>query len=208
MLICNGNLFRDFGYTATTPASLAVLDGTYISPPPSDAATPELFAEISNICCLVPADSVSITITPLHWKQYWKVVNEETSSSDKTLGGSVKIVSDYLGALNRVTHLPPYHIPSRCHHLDILKNILVHCRDLSFTTYYLHIRANQDDNESFDKLDQKVQLNCICNHAAKQQIVVDGTNGTTQSRLFPLEPIGVFVWGEKMTLETGEWIRF
>jgi hypothetical protein len=75
-------------------------------------------------------------------------------------------------------------------------------------TYYLHIRAHQDDNESFDKLDQKVQLNCICNHAAKQQIVADGTDGTTQGRLFPLEPIGVFVRGEKMTSETGEWIRF
>jgi hypothetical protein len=63
--ICNGNLFQDFGYKAMTPASRAVLDGTYVLPPSSDAATSELFAEISNICCLVPANSVSITITPL-----------------------------------------------------------------------------------------------------------------------------------------------
>jgi hypothetical protein len=27
--ICNGELFRDFGYTASTPASKTVLDGTY-----------------------------------------------------------------------------------------------------------------------------------------------------------------------------------
>jgi hypothetical protein len=80
--ICNGNLFQDFGNTAMTPASRAVLDGTYVSPPSSDAATSELFAEISNIYCLVPTDSVLITITPLQWKQYWKVVNEETSSSE------------------------------------------------------------------------------------------------------------------------------
>jgi hypothetical protein len=75
-------------------------------------------------------------------------------------------------------------------------------------TYYSHIRAHQDDNESFDKLDQKAQLNCICGHAAKQRIVADGTDGTTQGRLFPLEPIGVFIRGEKTTLETGERIRF
>ncbi len=39
----------------------------------------------------------------------------------QNLGGSIKIVSDCLGALNRVTYLPPYHISSRCHHSDILK---------------------------------------------------------------------------------------
>jgi hypothetical protein len=31
-----------------------------------------------------------------------------------TLAGSVEIVSDCLGALKRVTYLPPYQIPSRC----------------------------------------------------------------------------------------------
>jgi hypothetical protein len=43
--ICNGNLFQDFGYMATTPALCAVLDGTYVLPPSSDAATSELFPE-------------------------------------------------------------------------------------------------------------------------------------------------------------------
>ena len=37
------------------------------------------------------------------------------------LSGRVEVVSDCLGALKRVSHLPPYHIPSRCHHSDILK---------------------------------------------------------------------------------------
>ena len=31
-----------------------------------------------------------------------------------TLKGSVEIVSDCLGALNRVSHLPPYRIPLQC----------------------------------------------------------------------------------------------
>ena len=83
------------------------------------------------------------------------------------LKGEVEIVSDCLGALNRVTYLPPYRIPSRCRHSDILKNILVHCRDLSFATTYSHIKAYQDDHTSFKNLDRKAQLNCICDHAAK-----------------------------------------
>jgi hypothetical protein len=97
----------------------------------------------------------------------------------QNLAESVEIVSDCLRTLNRVTHLPPYRIPSDCHHSDILKNILVHCRDLFFTTYYSHIKAHQDNNESFEKLSQKVQLNCNCNHPAKQRIAVDGTKGAT-----------------------------
>ncbi len=71
------------------------------------------------------------------------------------LSGSVKIVSDCLGALKHVTYLPLYRIPSQCRHSDILKTILVHCQNLSFTTYYLHINAHQDDNKSFAQLSRK-----------------------------------------------------
>jgi hypothetical protein len=119
------------------------------------------------------------------------------------LSGSVEIVSDCLGALNRVTHLPPYRILSRCQHSDTLKNILVHCRDLTFTTYYLHIKAHQDDNVSFYKLSRKAQLNCICNHTAKQRIAMDGMEGAIPGQMFPLKPIGLFVRGKNMTSKTG-----
>jgi hypothetical protein len=66
--------------------------------------------------------------------------------------GSVEVVSDCLGALKRVTDLPPYRILLRCKHYDILKNILVNCQDLSFTTYYSHVKAHQDDLVSFTNL--------------------------------------------------------
>jgi hypothetical protein len=123
------------------------------------------------------------------------------------LARSVEIVSNCLGALKRVSYLPPYRIPSQCHHSDILKNILVHCRDLSFTTYYSHIKAHQDNNASFDTLSQKTQLDCICNHAAKQRIAIDGIKGNTP-KMFLLKPIGLFVCGEKMTSKTGGQIGF
>jgi hypothetical protein len=77
-LSCNGALFTDFGYTTNTPASKAVLDGTYMAPTDSNSATKELFAKIAAIRKQIPENSVSITIMPEQWKQYWKVVNKET----------------------------------------------------------------------------------------------------------------------------------
>ena len=64
------------------------------------------------------------------------------------LSGCVEVVLDCLGALKRVSHLPPYCIPSRCCHSDILKTILAHCRGLSFTMDYIHVKAHQDDNHA------------------------------------------------------------
>ncbi len=50
------------------------------------------------------------------------------------LSGSIKVVSDCLGAIKQVTDLPPHRIPLHCKHSDILKNILVNCWGLYFTT--------------------------------------------------------------------------
>ena len=55
------------------------------------------------------------------------------------LQGSVKIYSDCLGALKQVATLPANRIPTRCRHSDILKNIMVHCHDLTFDCCYLHV---------------------------------------------------------------------
>jgi hypothetical protein len=125
------------------------------------------------------------------------------------LSRSEEIVLECLGALKRVTYLPLYRIPSRCHHSNILKTILVHCRGLNFTTYYLHIKAHQDNNVSFNKLSRKVQLNCICDHhAAKQRMATDGMDGAKSSGMFLLEPVGLFIGDKKMTSNTGDQIRF
>jgi len=61
----------------------------------------------------------------------------------------------------------------------------------------LHIKAHQDDQELFSNLSRKAQLNCICDHAAKQWIAAEGLEATTPCRMFPLEPIGLFVGGKK-----------
>jgi hypothetical protein len=112
------------------------------------------------------------------------------------LVGSVEVVLDCLGALKRVVHLSPYRIPSCCKHLDILKNILVNCRELTFTLHYSH------------ELRRKLQLNCICNHLAKQRISNSSQLQQHGNYLFPLEEIGAFIKGERLSLDTSQQIRF
>ena len=53
--------------------------------------------------------------------------------------GSAVIYSYFLAALGRVENIPPHHIPTKCRHSDILKNILVNCTSLSFTLAYSHV---------------------------------------------------------------------
>ena len=101
--------------------------------------------------------------------------------------GLVHIYSDCLGALDRVEHLPPYRIPSRCSHGDILKNILVNCSDLSFLQSFSHVKAHQDNNTAYRVLAQPAQLNCQMDFYAKQQILEWDTHNSELTKRFPLK---------------------
>ena len=68
------------------------------------------------------------------------------------LWGLVHIYSDCLGALNKVENLPPYHIPTKRSHSNILKNIMVNCSDLTFTRIFSHVQAHQDNNIGHESL--------------------------------------------------------
>ena len=48
------------------------------------------------------------------------------------LTGKVVLYSDCEGAVDKVKNLPPSRLPARCRHSDILKNILVGCKQLPF----------------------------------------------------------------------------
>ncbi len=74
--------------------------------------------------------------------------------------------------------------------------------------YYLHVKAHQDNKDLFAKLSRKAQLNCICNHDAKARISADGMEAMASCKMFPLEPVGLFVGGQKMMSDTGNHIRF
>ena len=125
-----------------------------------------------------------------------------------TMGGFATIYSDCIGALERVSSLPPNRIPSRCRHSDILKNIMVHCSDLTFGLEYRHVRAHQDDLMDYNLLSRPSQLNCVADIHAKREIWSLVGEELPPQEMFPLEPVAVFVGQEKMTSDTGDSLRF
>ena len=115
------------------------------------------------------------------------------------LPDQVQMCSDCLGALSRVTKLPDTRIPTSRSHSDLLKTIMVHCRQFSFGIDYTHVGSHQDDHLRFHKLSLPAQLNCRMDAAAKNAILkLDSDNLPTQEH-FPLEPVSVFAGLEKMT---------
>lgn len=127
---------------------------------------------------------------------------------DEKLTGSVKIYSDCLGALKKVTSLPANRLPSGCKHSDILKNIMVNCSNISFDCLYFHVEAHQDDREAYHKLLRPSQLNCCMDTDAKN--VIWGLVGEELPPMdvFPLEPVAVFVGREKLTSGSDDELRF
>jgi hypothetical protein len=105
--ICQGQLREDFGYLADTPAAKEVLEGTYQCPEGTPDSVKELFEAISRVYKSVP-EATSVVILPEQWKAYWKVANEDTSSSISGLhfshykvGAMSELISHYHAA--RVT---------------------------------------------------------------------------------------------------------
>jgi hypothetical protein len=111
------------------------------------------------------------------------------------LQGLVHILSDYLGALDKVENLPPYHIPTQCSHSNILKNIMVNCSNLSFARIFSHVKTHQDDHTGYESLTRSAQLNCQMDYYSKKAIWDTEHNPEAPTRRFPLEPLCVFLLG-------------
>jgi hypothetical protein len=124
------------------------------------------------------------------------------------LSGSAKIYSDCIGAMGRVAKLPPYRIPSRCRHSDILKTIMVNCSSLSFHRQYHHVAAHQDNHTRWEDLTRAAQLNSACDAGAKAILRAQDVTNLPSQEAFPLEPICMFVEGKKMTSDTGAHVRY
>ena len=105
-------------------------------------------------------------------------------------------------------HLPPLRLPSQCKHSDILKNILVNCSSLTFDIEYEHIEAHQDEHTEFAKLSRPAQLNCAVDAGAKWALLNVVNTATPVKQGFPLEPIACFIGKEKLTLDSGDLLRF
>ncbi len=124
------------------------------------------------------------------------------------LTGSVHILSDCLGALNKVVNLPPYQIPTQCSHSDILKNIMINCNNLSLTRIFSYVKAHQDDGIKYGSLTRHAQLNYQMDYHAKKatwETILDPEAPTKQ---FPLRPICVYLGKNNLTLDKGERLKF
>ncbi len=124
------------------------------------------------------------------------------------IGGSVQIISDCMGELNKVENMPPYQFPTKCSHPDILKNIMINCEGLSFKRKFLHVAAHQDDGKDYGKLSRKSQLNCQMDFYAKQAILGKTNGQDTTTKRFPLKPLCVFLGRNKLTMDKGDRLRF
>ena len=125
-----------------------------------------------------------------------------------TLTGSVHIYSDCLGALDRLHNLPPHRIPSKCRHSDILKNVMLHCGSMSFTRQFSHVSAHQDDRTKWENLMRAEQLNCAADFGAKRVLLRHDAADLPCQQKFPLEAVCVWAGREKMTSDTGHYIRY
>jgi hypothetical protein len=101
------------------------------------------------------------------------------------LQGLIHRLLDCLGALDKVQNLPPYRIPSQCSHSNILKNIMVNCRNLSFAQIFSHVKAHQDDHTGYESLTCSAQLNFQMDCFAKKAIWDTEHNPEVLTRHFP-----------------------
>lgn len=125
-----------------------------------------------------------------------------------TLEGQIDIYSGCLGALHKVEHLPLVKIPSKCFHSDILKNIMLHCNNLSFKRVFSHVKAHQDDDADFADLERPAQLSTGCHNGAIKKLLAMAMEDLPSQQAFPLEPLSIFVGGNILTTESGTEIRF
>jgi hypothetical protein len=64
------------------------------------------------------------------------------------------------------------------------------------------VEAHQDDKAKWEELSGEAQLNAACDSGAKTMIRKQDITYLPPQKSFPLEPICMFVEGNKMTLDT------
>ena len=74
-------LFKDFGYTANTPAARQVVDGTYNYPEGMEFYTKLLLQEAHLLYLKMSKQEVENIISTKEFQQYWRRANENIQSS-------------------------------------------------------------------------------------------------------------------------------
>ncbi len=156
------------------------------------------FPEASQSACSYRGELVGLMVIHL----ILLVIDEINTN----LTGLVHIYSDCLGALEKVKNSPPSQIPTGNSYLDVLKNILVNCNNLTFDRYYSHVEAHQDDHK--DSLSQPLQLNCSMDYLAKKVLWDLQVTQPPSQQAFPLKPICIFASPTKNIADMGDYVHF
>ena len=76
-----GQLFDDLGFMGDTECSQQILEGTYDYPPDTDIWTKKILQEAQHTFARMSGMEIATTISTADFQQYWRRVNERTSSS-------------------------------------------------------------------------------------------------------------------------------
>ena len=142
------------------------------------------------------------------WSHGDHLILKAVNKVSPNLTGSMQILLDCLGALNKVKDLPPYWIPTQCSHSDILKNIMANCSELSFSCIFSHVKAHKDDKRAYRDLFRDAQLNCQMDYLAKSAIFETPATQNEQTKCFPPKLVSVLLSKNKVTSDKGERVRF
>jgi hypothetical protein len=79
---------------------------------------------------------------------------------------------------------------------------------MSFTRQFSHVSAHQDDRTKWENLMRAEQLNCAADFGAKRVLLRHDAADLPRQQKFPLEAVCVWAGREKMTSDTGHYIRY
>ena len=85
---------------------------------------------------------------------------------------------------------------------------MLHCGLLTFTRLFSHVSAHQDNRTEWENLTRKEQFNCVADFGAKRVLLRHDAANLPRQQKFPLGAVCVWAGREKMTLDTGHYIRF
>ncbi len=200
--------------TIAEGSCIGAMDGSYIQTLQEDICSTAFFFESSDRSCKLVGAFAELSIVANAYRgellglMALHLILLAVNEVNPGLKGEITLHSDCLGAISQIEDLPPGKIPSACKHADILKNILIACKRLTFDIVREHIEAHQDDGMEFHMLTCAAQLNCAVDAGAKRALLAAIKENVTRQQAFPLEPIICFAGEHKLTPDMKAYMHF
>ncbi len=134
------------------------------------------------------------------------LVLQSVQETSPNLRGSAEVYCDCLGAINKVTLLRQQRIPTRTKHSDILKLVAAAKAALEIDIKYSHGAGRQDSLLDYYTRPRSAQLNCECDYAAKQHLLLHLSN--PRDSLLPKEATAIIINDTKVAPDSADTVRF